>query len=163
MIPVNPDPRDWHELRQSLQAMLFHLTQVHETRGTLTIADPPEAQTFSGSGTKLNAFTESSGTGVTASHANDKITILHAGLYLVAFHVSLEAASGSSEVLFAARANNDTELCSNYATVGTDIVATAAIGEAELDVGDEIEIYESGGQNVEYTIHRLRLTVKRVG
>jgi hypothetical protein len=29
--------------------------------------------------------------------------------------------------------------------------------------GDEIELYEAGGQNVVYTFHRLRMGVKRVG
>lgn len=151
------------EARQALLALTATLNRIHGTYGLIGLSSPPQAQTLPAASTKITAFNTEEGVGVVTSHANNKITISRAGLYQCGMHISLEAASGSSAMVFAIRKNNTAEVASQYAPpVGTDIVSASCVGVVNCVAGDEIEVYEAGGQNVSYDIHRLSLWVKQL-
>lgn len=151
------------EARLAISALINHINAIHATYGKLGIT-PTQTQVLPEASTKITAFTSAEGVRTTASSANDKITVLHSGRYLCTALVSLAAGSGSSSMVLAIRVNNTTEVGSIYAVVDTAISSATVAGEVQCEAGDEIELYESGGQDgVTFTFHRLQLNVKRVG
>lgn len=161
MNPVNPHFINDDGARRVLRALIEEIMRVDNTTATLSAV--AGTQTLTGSGGKISVFNAASGSGMYVSHADDRITAVYPGRYLIWAQATLRAASGSSGMAIVIKRNGTEDLGSGFLTVGTTDVTIAAMTESVLEEGDYIEMYETGGQNVLYTFSRMKLLVRRVG
>ena len=163
MINVRWVIESWAELQEVLRQLVQQLRQVHRTYGVIWVT-AATTQVINNAATQITICNAEEDDGVTASHANDKLTIDHTGRYLVAAHLSLAAQAGSGNVTLQIWRN------------GSAIVPAAAkawVGNGEyadiraetignLDATDELTLYALGGGGLTFDIAACSLSVKRV-
>lgn len=152
------------EARRALDQIVDHYNRVHETYGMIYLSGSTPTQVINNAATKITAFNTEVSSGIEASHANDKLTILNSGRYEIQAHLSIAAQSSSANVSLQIYKNGSIFVSAGCkATVGTNVfvdLVPFSIGDLEKD--DYIELYALGGGGLTFDVAACSLVAKRL-
>lgn len=143
--------------------LVYQLRLIHRTFGIVWLASAT-TQVINNAATKISIFNAEEGDGVTVSHANDKLTILHSGRYRFDAHLSIAAQAGSGNVTLQIWRNGSAIApAASKVWIGNgEFGDLGAFTIGDVDKDDEIELYALGGGGLTFDVAAASLAAKRV-
>jgi len=119
-------------------------------------ADTPE---------KITLFTAEQSNGVTASHANDQMTIVVSGRYEIVGNFSMKSSSGNTVFDFVVNIDGSPTGVATQRKVSTggDVGAAGFSGFLDLVAGDVLTLSAEADGNTTLTFTRAQFTAKLIG
>lgn len=143
--------------------LVHALRLLHRTYGALWRSGAT-TKVIDNAATKIDIFNNEEAEGITASHANDKITVVTSGLYSINGHISISASGGAGNVTCQAYRNGAVVgVATAKAWVGNGEYADLRVNTiGKLEAGDYIELYCLGGGGLTYDVGACSLILKRL-
>jgi hypothetical protein len=150
----------WHELRPTISEAVDCYAEIYckdaSTAQTVTASTPTKVDGFTTNGQSSN---------MTADASNDKLTVTHAGKYLVTLQCSFSGSSSSTVEIFIRSGSPVAETTVGFTRkLGTagDVGSASCVGFIDCSVGDDIEAWVES-DNTSFTPQQMQLTAHRVG